>query len=164
MKNILITVALFATGALIAQEELAEVVVKAANYRYLNAVDNTEVPAPIRNLQEEVASYDTTGKELYVDEDQTYNAAFEIPEGKILVAYDEHGNILKTVERFRNIRLPKDVRNTLADRYIGWSVVKDLYLINYSQELGAKKVYDIKLKNNNETVRVKLDENGKVLE
>jgi len=164
MKYFALLIIALACGTLTAQEELEEVVVKAANYRYLNAVDNTEVPAPVRNLQEEVATYDTSKKDLYIDEDLTYNAAFEIPEGKILVAYDEKGNILKTVERFKNIRLPRSVRNALAQEYAGWSIVKDLYLINYSQELGAKKVYDIKLKNANDVVRIKMNENGKLIE
>lgn len=164
MRKVLLIFGLLLAAGMTAQEELDEIVVKAANYRYLNAVDNTEVPAPVRNLQEEVATFDTSGKDLYVDGDQTYNAAFEIPEGKILVAYDEHGNILKTVERFKDIRLPRSVRSALAQEYQGWSVVKDLYLVNYSQELGARKIYDVKLTNQKKTMRVKLDDSGEFIE
>lgn len=166
MKRFMLVVLMFwLVSPLIAQdrEQLDEVVVRAVNYKYLSAVDNSEAPVPIRILEKEVALYNITESDYYVDEFETYNVSFYIPDGRIAALYDQDGNILRTIERFKNYQLPEDVRASILTRYPGWKVVKDVYLITYTPEKGAKKVYKVKLKNNDEMMRVKLDANGNYL-
>ena len=150
---------------LIAQEreQLDEVVVRAVNYKYLSAVDNSKAPVPIRILEKEVAMYNVTDSDYYIDEYETYNITFYIPDGRIVAAYDHDGQIIRTIERFKNYQLPKDVRASVDSRYPGWEIVKDVYLVNYTPETGAKKVYKVKLKKGKEIMRVKLDATGNYL-
>jgi hypothetical protein len=150
---------------LIAQdrEQLDEVVVRAVNYKYLSAIDNSKAPVPIRILQKEVAMYNVTDTDYYIDEYETYNVTFYIPNGRIVAAYDEDGNIIRTIERFKNFQLPEDVRASIDSRYPGWEILKDVYLVNYSPEDGAEKAYKVKLKKGKEVMRVKLDARGNYL-
>jgi hypothetical protein len=99
-----------------------------------------------------------------VDEYNTYNVSFRIPEGKMVVAYDADGKIIKTIEKFNNIRIPLAIRNALSEKYSDWQVVKDLYVVHYTDTYGAEKVYEIKLKKDSKTLKVKLDERGNYID
>ncbi|MBT8255858.1 MAG: nicotinate-nucleotide adenylyltransferase, partial [Bacteroidia bacterium] len=57
-------------------------------------------------------------------------------------------------------QLPESVMMALRDRFPQWGVVKDIYKVNYSAKKGAEKVFKVKLKNGDETIRVQLDEKG----
>ena len=74
---------------------------------------------------------------------------------KLVSLYDEDGNVLKTVERFKNVQLPESIRRAVKKRFPKWEIVKDVYEVKYTAATGAKKVYKMKLKNGNETIRIK---------
>jgi hypothetical protein len=44
-----------------------------------------------------------------------------------------------------------------------WGISKDVYLVNYSDPTGSKKVYKLLLKNGDKRLRVKVDEKGNFL-
>ena len=144
--------------------QLPEVVITAVNYKYLNAVENEDTDISVQMLQEQVAMYDLKNSELYGDEYDTYTVSFYIPDGKILAAYDKNGEIIRTIERFQNVKLPKDVRNAVYKRFPNWSLEKDVYLVNYHKNNEkVSKQYKVKLKNGKKVMRVKLAEDGNFL-
>lgn len=142
---------------------LPEVEVRAVNYKYLNSTDNSEAPVPVKLLQDMVAKFDLKSSEFYEDGTDLYKVYFFIPEGKIVAAYDRDGKILYTVEKFKDIALPHDLATSLAERFPGWQIEKDIYRINYSAKKGAKHRYKIMLKNGDKVLRVKMNEDGAFL-
>lgn len=144
-------------------EKLSEVVVTAVNYKYLNAVDNKEVAIPVQMLERKVASYDVQDAEFYLDDYDYYTVSFYIPEGKIVAAYTPEGEIIRTIEKFEDVKLPTAVRNAVAERFPNWDIVNDVYRVTYNQKKGANKSYKIKLKNGDKTMRVKIDDKGEFL-
>ena len=144
-------------------EHLSEVVVVAVNYKYLNQVDNVEAPVPVELLQKKVANFDLKNSEFYQDDYDYYSIWFFIPEGKILAAYDKDGNIIRTIERYKDIALPKSVAGAIANRFPGWTVSKDLYLINYYDSKGASKKFKLTLENGDQKIKVKMDAEGNFL-
>ena len=58
-------------------------------------------------LEEKVAMFDLRSSEYYNDEYDTYYVSFYIPDGKILAAYDKEGKLVRTIEKFKNVKLPK---------------------------------------------------------
>jgi len=144
--------------------QLPEVVITAVNYKYLNAVENEDTDISVQMLQEQVAMYDLKNSELYRDDYDTYTVSFFIPDGKILAAYDKNGEITRTIEKFKNVKLPKSVRDAVANRFPNWSLVKDAYLVNYHENNEkVSKLYKVKLKNGKKVMRVKLAEDGNFL-
>lgn len=143
---------------------LPEVVITAVNYKYLNAVENVDTDISVQMLQEQVAMYDLKNSELYSDDYDTYTVSFFIPDGKILAAYDKNGEIIRTIEKFKNIKLPKSVRDAISRRFPNWSLEKDAYLVNYHKNNEkVSKQYKVKLKNGKKVMRVKLAEGGNFL-
>lgn len=141
-------------------EELSEVVVMPVNYKYLDRVNNKEAAIPVKLLEQTAASYDVLGEELYLDEYNYYTVSFYIPEGKLVAVYNPEGEIVRTIERFKNVNVPKAVKNSLKSRFPNWEVVKDVYLVTYNEKLGTKKTYKFKLRNGDKVIRVKMDEKG----
>jgi hypothetical protein len=78
-----------------------------------------------------------------------------------LAFYDNNGNILHTAEKYKNAALPKSVREAVSNKYPGWAVSKDVYLVNYvSEKSDAQKVYKLLLENGKKRMKVKLNEKG----
>ncbi|UCD60910.1 MAG: nicotinate-nucleotide adenylyltransferase [Flavobacteriaceae bacterium] len=144
-------------------EELSEVVVTAVNYKYLNQTDNKEAAVPVQMLQRKVAAYDVTTKDYYQDDYDYYTVEFYIPDGKIVAAYDPDGKILRTIEKFKNIKLPNAVTKALLDRFPNWTVSNDVYRVTYTDKKGAKKIYKLKLENGEKVMKIKMNEDGEFL-
>ena len=144
-------------------EQLSEVVVTAVNYKYLNAIDSKEVAIPVKMLERKAAAYNVQDADFYSDDYEFYTVSFFIPEGKIVAAYNPEGQIIRTFERFENIKLPTAVRDAVAERFPNWTIVKDVYRVTYNQDDGANKTYKLKLENGDKTMRVKIDDTGEFL-
>ncbi len=144
-------------------EKLSEIVIVATNYKYLNQVDYKEAAVPVELLQRKVATFDLKNSDFYQDDYDSYLVSFYIPEGKILAAYDKDGKILRTIERYKDIVLPKPILNSVTKRFPGWTISKDVYLINYHHKKGVKKKYKLKLENIDKVLRVKIDAEGTFL-
>ncbi|MGB5463046.1 MAG: nicotinate-nucleotide adenylyltransferase [Aureibaculum sp.] len=141
-------------------EQLSEVVVVAVNYKYLNQVDSQEAAVPVELLQRKVATYDLKSQDFYDDDFEFYTVSFFIPEGKIVAAYDSNGKILRTIERYKDIALPMDITMAVTKRFPGWSITKDVYLINYHEAKGVTKKYKLTLENGDKRLKVKVDSEG----
>lgn len=147
-------------GPVIAQEELPEVTVVATNYKYLKTVGDKEVAIPVKRLQRAAAAYDIKNSEYYEDDYDTYFISFYLPEGQILAAYDKNGKLIRTAEKYKNVKLPSAVSKAVVNRFPQWKISRDVYLVTYYNETGATKKYKMVLENGNKRLRVKVDENG----
>ncbi len=147
-------------------EELSEVVISATNYKYLNKVGLENVSIPVALLEQKVAGFNVKDADFYEDEYSTYEVSFYIPDAYILASYDGEGNILRTIERFKDVALPREVIESVARTYPGWTFAKDAYLVNYHDTGDTGKItkqYKIVLKNGDERIRIKCDEEGNFL-
>jgi hypothetical protein len=125
----------------------------------------SEEPAaiPVEMLERKVAAFNLEDSDYYQDDYDFYQIRFFIPDGKILAAYDKDGKILRTIEKFKNVKLPESVSNAVLDRFPGWTVSEDTYLVNYHQTKGVEKSYKLTLVNGDKKIRVKLDDKGNFL-
>lgn len=168
MKNLITCIfglaLMFTSNAQITDvQQLNEVVVVATNYKYFNQVDKKQESVPVKMLEAKVATYNLKDSPYYQDDYALYYINFFIPEGSILAAYDRDGNIVRTVERFKDVRLPNAVIQSIAKQYPNWAISKDVYLVNYKDHKGAEKTYKVRLTNLDKRMWVKTDENGKFL-
>jgi hypothetical protein len=141
-------------------EKLSEVIVVATNYKYLSSVDSQESAIPVNLLQRKAATYNIREADFYDDEYEYYTVSFFIPDGRIVAAYDKDGNIIRTIEKYKNIALPKSVASSVAKRFPKWKISKDVYLLKYNNKNGAKRTYKLILENGDERLRIKIDADG----
>lgn len=151
-------------GNTMAQDVLPEVTVTARNYKYLRAANTKNAPTPVNLLERKAAAFDVTKSEYYDDDYDTYSITFFLPEGYVLGVYDQDGKLLRTAEKFKNITLPAAVRDAVATRYPKWGISRDLYLVTYKDEGGARMVYKLVLENGKKRLKVKTNEKGEFLD
>ena len=144
-------------------QELSEVVVSATNYKYLTKVGLESASIPVSELEYEVANFDLKSADFYSEEQDSYIVSFFIPEGKVLASYDGEGNIIRTVERFNNVKMPREVIESVAKQYPNWTFAKDTYLVNYYESGKISKRYKITLENGGKRIKVKTDVEGNFL-
>ncbi|GAA3627638.1 nicotinate-nucleotide adenylyltransferase [Flavivirga jejuensis] len=163
MKKLILGLFLFGLTTQVNSQtiELPETVIS-VNYKYFNAIDSENAPKSVKKLEEEVLNYRNTELSmLYDDEYETYKVSFYVPEGKIVAAYDKSGKIIRTIEKYKNVRLPLVVMQAISKRFPNWGIVEDFYLINYHCDKDSlKQEYKIKIKNDDKTITVKTDEKG----
>jgi hypothetical protein len=146
-------------------QDLPPVTVQSLNYKYIRSVYDTSAAQPVRLLERRAASYDVKASEFYEEDYADYFISFYLPHGHVLATYDNDGKLLRTAERFKNIALPPDVRQSIAKRYPGWGTAKDIYVVNYNTDADKiKKVYKVVLENGDKRIRVKTDEKGDFIE
>lgn len=170
MKKIVL--GLFVFGLTIqsfAQEiEILEVDIAPASYKYLDKVakDSTEMSSaqPVKLFQQRPAIFNLENSKYYEDQYENYFLSFYIPEGKILASYDAEGNILRKIEKLKNTEIPPVVAKAIVDKYPGWTVSENVYLVNFHDEINeVRKEYKILLERGSQRRRVKTDENGNFL-
>ncbi|MCA0152861.1 nicotinate-nucleotide adenylyltransferase [Winogradskyella vincentii] len=163
MKKLFILLLLLAFSSQVYAQviELPEIEISAVNYKYLSSVESDDTPMSVKMLQEKVAMYDLKSSEFYKDEYATYNISFYIPEGKILAAYDKDGKLLRTIEKYKDVKLPKTVGEAITKRFPGWTVVSDFYKVNYHyMNKVTDKLYKVRLENGDKKMKVKINEKG----
>ncbi|MCD6543966.1 MAG: nicotinate-nucleotide adenylyltransferase [Flavobacteriaceae bacterium] len=144
--------------------QLPEVVVTAVNYKYMNDVANGDLDSAVKSLEIEAANFDPrNNKDLFEDEYGHYKVSFYIPDGQIVAAYDGSGKIIRTIEKFKDVKPPRTVINSVTKRFPGWAIADDVYKVTYHHKKGTNKMYKLILENGTKSMRVKTDENGKFL-
>jgi 3-hydroxy-3-methylglutaryl CoA synthase len=145
--------------------ELPETLIS-LNYKYLETQKSQSVTQHVKALESEVLNFNHKEElsELYDDEYDTYSVSFHVPKGKIVAAYDKNGKIIRTIEKYNNVRLPLEVMQAVSKRFPNWGIVEDAYLIKFHcDEDSLKHEYKIKIKNEDQTLIVKTDENGEFI-
>ncbi|AUP77506.1 nicotinate-nucleotide adenylyltransferase [Flavivirga eckloniae] len=141
--------------------ELANTVIS-TNYEYLDAIDLDNAPNLVKKLETAILNFDKNDlAKLYDKEFEIYEVTFFVPEGKIVAIFDKEGKIIRTTEKYNNVKLPQEVLQAISKRYPNWGIVQDNYLIKYHRTQDSiEQIYRVKIKNDNKTMRLKTDENG----
>lgn len=149
--------------------KLPEIEITSVNYKYIHSIATEDITElTVRILEEKAALYDPKDYINYNDDYNIYAVRFSMPDGLIQAIYDENGKIIKTTEKFKNVKLPKTIQNAIAKQFPNWSLVKNVYQVSYydsdcdNSDL-TRKDYKLKLKNGKEVVIVKTDEMGNFL-
>ena len=143
---------------------LPEVEIMSVNYRYLNSVGTSEVAIPVKILEKTVANYDILTSEFYIADEPFHHVLFKIPEGKILAVYNNKSEIIRTSEKFRDIPLALCISNAVVDKYPGWRITGDIYMVKYKRKNNKfSKTYTLFIEKNGKKKRLKTDEKGNFL-
>lgn len=147
------------------QNTLPEIIVRAVRYKYLSAVTKEEVSQPVKMLQRKAAEYNVKSTDYYEEDNDVYFVSFYIPEGQILASYDKEGKLVSTVEKYKDIELPKNISMAVGKRYPNWSINKDVYFVNYHQtDTEVNKYYKLTLRNGDKRLQVKLNAVGEFMD
>ncbi|CAM1342143.1 hypothetical protein [Tenacibaculum aestuarii] len=145
---------------------LEPVTIKPLNLSYLKEVQREDTPEFAVNLQNEAARYDITEDPIFGKEFEAYEVIFKSKNdetsGLITATYDSKGKIMSSIERYKNILLPKTVRTAINNKYPGWVIYKDVYLVTYRDNSKSKQVFKVQIRKDGEKKNLKLDYDGNI--
>lgn len=143
--------------------ELSEVNIMALNSTYINKVIDKNAAQPVQQLERKAAAFNILVSDIYSKEFDSYEVKFENEKGRITATYDIDGEIMRSYEKFKDIKLPRSVAETVVQKFPGWAIVNTTYLVNYRLNRDLSREYKIFLEKGNEKMVVKTDEVGNFL-
>jgi hypothetical protein len=140
--------------------ELPEIIIRDAGKDFSYYLPDKNPDQSVLNLQREFISYNL-GKD-YEGYD-SFLVTMEGEKGVLTATYDSNGKLTSVVEKYANTQLPLSVSYSVYKAYPGWQIVNDKYL--YSQENGyiTKKEYSLKLKKENEIIKLIVNPKGEII-
>lgn len=76
--------------------------------------------------------------------------------GFLKATFDKEGNLVKTVQKFKNISLPGDIREQVYKDNKGWSITRNIYVATGKGPMIQKEKYRIRLKNGSKNKNIKI--------
>lgn len=143
--------------------ELAEVNILALNSTYVNRVIDKNAAEPVQHLERKAAAFDITVSDLFSEEFDTYEVNFENKVGRITATYDVDGEIMRSYEKFKDVKVPVAVSKSIANKFPDWSTKSTTYLVNYKHNGELTRIYKISLEKGKEHMNIKTDELGNIL-
>jgi hypothetical protein len=140
--------------------DLPEIVIKNAGKDFSFYLPDKNPDPSVVSLQKEFIAFDL-GKDY--EGFENYLVIFEGDKGVLSATYDSNGKLTSVIEKYDNVQLPASVIYSIYKAYPGWQIVNDKFL--YTQENGdvSKKEYNLKLKKDKETIKLKVNPQGEII-
>lgn len=160
----LLSVTVFAFGQQRANQELdpdelPAVVIKNAGKDFSVYLPDRNPDSRVRELQDKFIGYDL-GK---VDGEQEYLVMFDAEDARLVATYNEDGKLIKVVEKYENVKLPRSVIFSVYKSFPDWTIEKDKYFYTQADGDVLKKQYNIKLRKGDKTKNIVIKPNGDVI-
>jgi len=86
----------------------------------------------------------------------SFEVNFKSTKGFLNAFYDKKGNLVSTFQQFKDIYVPKEIRENLYSKYKGWSMVKNKYVASGKLDRIDKAEYRIRLERGKEHQNIKI--------
>jgi len=140
--------------------KLDDIVVTSANLNYLAKVQDPTASDHVKSLENQASMCNVAKLPGFDGHKESFKTIFRNTKGYIIATYDNKGNILKTSERYQDIKLPVPVRKSLFKEFPDWSVSDITYTVSYHIDRDAKKVYKIQIEKDNVKQNLKISSDG----
>lgn len=132
------------------------------NVSYYNAVYDPYTAKGVKDLETIVAKHDVSASNEYGNYD-SYIFIFKNNVGKIVTMYDKDGELLSSVEKFKDIQMPEKVRLALLSKYPGWRLNSTVFRVKYVHNKEVEKAYYLQIIKGADKLNVKVNCDGDVL-
>jgi len=117
-----------------------------ANENYFKDMNAKNTPLIVKQLKQEVIKFNIQNSIVFDNsEDATYRVVFKNNRSKLVVKYNNHGEILSSIEKYKNIVIPVELRIAISKKYPDWAYQKNTFYITYNYGIGFKKSYKIQI-------------------
>ena len=132
---------------------------KVLNSNYFYKVFDNSMAIHVSALEKRVSRFDVTSVPEYNGKSKPFEVKFKTGKGFIKVLYDKDGRILKTEEKFKDVKLPNVVRDNIFKKYINCTLLGSNYLVYYNGQT-VKKIYRVTVSKDGSKKKIKINANG----
>ena len=139
------------TNGKIKREKLNDIVITNVNFNYLQL------------LETEAAMYNVNDESEFDGRNEPFLITFRGSKGFIIAAYDKNGKIIQTTEKYKDIRISKNLAESVLKQFPKSSFLKAYYTVNYDSQKQVEKSYKLKIKQGNiiKNLRINVNDNAK---
>ena len=130
---------------------------------YLREIQSPLTPKAVKEYQIMAVEYDVAQSDLFDGRDALFLVVFRTQKGTIEAFYDWRGEMVESIERFRNLALPIEIMRTGLKDYAGWRVIGTNYYVYYVKDRRIRIIYTIQVSDGNKKKKIHLDGEGTVL-
>ena len=140
--------------------ELPTVVIKSAGKDFSVYLPDRNPDLSVRRLQDKFIAYDL-GKDF--EGYDNYLVTMEVDKGMLAATYNENGKLIRVVENYKDIILPRPVIFSVYKAFPGWQIVNDKFLYTQADGDVIKKQYNIKIKKDDDIKKIVVHPNGDIV-
>jgi hypothetical protein len=130
---------------------------------YLRKVQTAITPQAVSEYRVMAVHYDVASSDLFDGRDALFLVVFRTQKGAIEASYDWSGEVVESIERFRNIALPNKIIRSGMQYHSGWRVVGTNYYVYYLKDRTTRISYSIYISNGSKKKKILLDGEGSLL-
>lgn len=93
-----------------------------------------------------------------------YQVDFKTKKGNVLAKYDANGEMISTSQRFKDVKLPDDVKLEILRNYRNSRILKNRHVVTSKKWLIDKEYYKIKLHDGEKIRKMRIQRNAQGLE
>lgn len=147
----------------IAYVDLDEIILSPIkNVTYYDAVYDPSASAGVKGLETAAAKFDITSSDLY-GKYESYLITFKNHAGNIRAVYNNDGELLKSIERFENVKLTEKVRLSLLDKFPDWKLNSTVFRVKYANNRDLERTYHLQITKGSDKMNIKVDGDGEIL-
>jgi len=140
--------------------QLNDIVVANVNLGYLETVQDKTLSDHVTTLENEAARFNIKVSPKFDSRRESFKTIFRGSHGYIIATYDNNGMILKTTERYRDIKLPKKLIKSVLSQYPNSDFLKVVYTVDYKHQKDVEKTYKIQIMKDNLVKNLKISSDG----
>lgn len=130
---------------------------------YLRKIQTPITPNAVTEYQIMAVHYDVAQSDLFDGRDALFLVVFRTQKGTIEASYDWRGEVVESIERFRNLALPLEIMRTGLKDYAGWRVIGTNYYVYYVKDRVSRIIYTIQISDGSKKKKIHLDGEGTLL-
>ncbi len=143
--------------------KLSDVTITPINLDYIDKVQEDTISEKVFTMERKASRYNIKESPFFNNHAGLFEIKFSKKNGRITAIYDREGKIRSAMERYKNLKLPPAVRNSVYKAHPGWTMVGNAYLVSYHYNNGVKKVYKVKIAKGDLQKKLKIDTEGNLL-
>ncbi len=148
------------TNSEVEEVQLEGVVVSDVNLNYLEKVQDNTTSDHVIFLENEASIFDIKGLAEFDSRKESFKVIFKGSKGYIIADYDSNGKIIKTLERYKDIKLPKNMIKSVLSQYPKSNFLKVAYTVDYQDQKNVKKIYKIQIMSDGTKRNLKISSDG----
>ena len=140
----------------ISHDNTNEALLTNINYTYLDKVQDKSTSEHVKELESVASRFNVMDSPKFDGRDDSFKTIFRGTKGYIIATYDSKGKILSTQERYRDIKLPKNMIISVLKEYPNSDFLKMVHTVSYEDNKEVRKVYRIQIMHANSKKKLKI--------
>lgn len=91
------------------------------------------------------------------DDYDAYRVDFRTTKGHLLANFNKNGDLISSIQKFKNVRLPEEARLKILQEYRNAAILENKYFASTKGWDIQKEFYKVKIKDGDKTRRVKIN-------